>query len=136
MLSHSAMVKLKAILVIDLIIVAAAAGAYFYLQNQGVIANTPKPAAFTLTDLAINPNTAEVFDPILITFNITNIGDLQGSYIANLTINNVPDQNQTINLEGGGNSTIVQFTVSGRLSDDRVQALPLIIQERIMKPFQ
>ena len=33
MLSRSAMVKLKAIFIIDLIIVGAAAGAFFYLQN-------------------------------------------------------------------------------------------------------
>ena len=112
MLSKSAKVKLKAILIIDVIIIAAAAGAYLYLQNNGVIANTPKPATFTLSDLNIDPTTAEVYDPILITFNITNIGNLQGSYIANLTIDNVPTQNQTINLDGGGNSTIAQFTVS------------------------
>ena len=111
-MSHSAVVKLKAILIIDLIIIGAAAGAYLYLQDNGAIASTPKPAAFTLSDFNINPTTAEIYDPILITFNITNIGDLQGSYIANLTINNIPTQNQTINLDGGGNSTIAQFTVS------------------------
>ena len=105
-MSHSAVVKLKAILIIDLIIIGAVAGAYLYLQDNGAIASTPKPAAFTLSDFSIDPTTAEVYDPILISFNLTNIGDLQGSYIANLTINNIPVQNQTINLDGEGNSTI------------------------------
>ena len=50
MLSRSAVVKLKAILIIDLIIVGAAAGVYFYLQDQGLVTGASKPATFTLTD--------------------------------------------------------------------------------------
>jgi hypothetical protein len=37
--------KMKAILIIDVLIVAFAAGAYAYLQNQGAISTGPKPAA-------------------------------------------------------------------------------------------
>ena len=54
-MSHSAEVKLKAILIIDLIIIGAVAGAYLYLQDNGAIASTPKPAAFTLSDFSIDP---------------------------------------------------------------------------------
>jgi hypothetical protein len=108
--SHSAITKLKAILVIDLLIVAATAGIYFYFQDQGLIVGAPKPAEFTVTDLTIAPLEAEVFEPILITVNVTNIGDEPGSYMANLTINNVLEENQTI-LVLGRNSTIVEFTV-------------------------
>jgi hypothetical protein len=108
--SHSAITKLKAILVIDLLIVAAAAGIYFYFQDQGLIVGAPKPAEFTVTDLTIAPLEAEVFEPILITVNVTNIGDELGSYMANLTINNVLEENQTV-LVLGRNSTIVEFTV-------------------------
>jgi len=110
MLSRSAITKLKAILVIDLIIVAAAAGIYLYFQDQGLIVGAPKPAEFTVTDLTINPLEVEVFEPILITVNVTNIGDEQGVYMANLTINKVLEQNQTI-LVLGRNSTIAEFTV-------------------------
>jgi hypothetical protein len=53
--SRSALVKLKAILIIDLIIIGAAAGAYFYLQDQGIITGAAKPAAFTLADLTVSP---------------------------------------------------------------------------------
>ncbi len=51
MLSRSAVVKLKAILIIDLIIVGAAAGVYFYLQDQGLLQAQPNQPHFTLNDL-------------------------------------------------------------------------------------
>ena len=73
--SGSAMTKLKAVLLIDLIIVAAAAGAYIYLQNQGLIVGAPKPAEFIVTDLTVTPSEAEEADPVLISANITNIGE-------------------------------------------------------------
>jgi hypothetical protein len=111
MLSRSAIVKLKAILVIDLIIMGSAAGAYFYLQGQGIIAVASKPAEFTLTNLTIDPLTVEAFEPVLITFNLTNVGDQQGDYMANLTINNILTQNQTITLQGG-ESAIIEFTAT------------------------
>jgi hypothetical protein len=110
MLSRSAITKLKAILVIDMIIVASATGVYFYLQSQGLIAYAPKPAEFTVTDLTFNTLEAEVFEPIVIRVNLTNLGDLEGTYMANLTINNKPEDNQTIVLPGR-NSTIVEFTL-------------------------
>ena len=108
--TRSALIKLKAILIIDVLIVAAAAGVYFYLQAQGLIVGPSKPAEFTVTDLTINPLEAEVFEPVLVAVNVTNIGDEQGEYVANLTINNVLEQNQTI-LVPGRNSTLAEFTV-------------------------
>jgi len=108
--SRSALTKLKAILIIDVLIVSAAAGVYFYLQAQGLIVGPLKPAEFTVTDLTINPVEAEIFEPVLVTVNVTNIGDEQGEYVANLTINNVLEENQTI-LIPGRNSTLAEFTV-------------------------
>lgn len=108
--SRSAITKLKAILVIDVVIVAVAAGVYFYLQDQGLIVGAPRPAEFTVTDLTINPLEAEVGEPILISVNVTNIGDIDGVYSANLTINNVLRENQEILLVGK-ESKIVEFTV-------------------------
>jgi len=108
--SHSALTKLKAILVIDVLIVAAAAGVYFYLQAEGFIVGPLKDAEFIVTDLKINPLTAEIFEPVLITVNVTNVGDVDGEYVANLTINNVLEENQTI-LVPGRNSTLAEFTV-------------------------
>jgi len=108
--SRSAMAKLKAILVIDVLIVAAAAGVYFYLQAEGLIVGPLKQAEFIVTDLKISPPEAEVFEPVLVSVNVTNIGDEAGEYVANLTINNVLVENQTI-LVLGRNSTLAEFTI-------------------------
>jgi len=110
MRSRSALTKLKAILIIDLLIVAAAAGVYLYLQAEGLIVGPLKEAEFIVTDLKINPSDAEVFEPVLVTVNVTNIGDIQGEYVANLTINNLLEENQTI-IVLGRNSTLAEFTV-------------------------
>ncbi|MBT0158453.1 hypothetical protein G4O51_00535 [Candidatus Bathyarchaeota archaeon A05DMB-2] len=109
--SRSAVTKLKAILIIDLIIVAAAAGTYLYLQNQGLIATAAREAEFVVTDLTITPSEAEEAEPVQITANITNIGDLEGTYDANLTINGVLTQNQTLVVPGNNTSVIAEFTV-------------------------
>jgi hypothetical protein len=110
MRSRSALAKLKVILLIDVLIVAAAAGVYFYLQAQGVIVGPTKQAEFIVSNLTITPSQAEIFEPVLISINITNIGDEQGEYIANLTINNVLEEEQTVGVPGR-NFTIAEFTV-------------------------
>jgi hypothetical protein len=110
MTSRSGLTKLKAILVIDVLIVAAAAGVYFYLQAEGLIIGPLKEAEFVVSDLAISPLEAEIFEPVLVTVNVTNIGDKQGEYVANLTINNILEQNQTITVLAR-NSTLAEFTV-------------------------
>ena len=69
----------------------------------------PKPAEFTLTNLTIDPLEAEVGQPILISVNVTNVGEEEGNYSANLTINDVLKGNQTLLLSGGA-SDIVEFT--------------------------
>jgi hypothetical protein len=109
MLSRSAMAKLKAILVIDVIIVASAVGTYFFLQNQGLLAVGPKPAEFTVTDLSVDPQMADHGQPVAISANVTNVGGIDGIYAANLTINDVLKSNQTI-LVAAGASSIVEFS--------------------------
>jgi hypothetical protein len=108
--SSSARTKLKAVLIIDVLIVAAAAGIYLYLQAEGLIVGPTKQAEFTVTNLTINPVKAEVFEPVIVSVNVTNTGGEQGEYVANLTINNVLTQNQTI-LVPAGNSSLAEFTV-------------------------
>jgi uncharacterized membrane protein YesL len=61
--SRSAMAKLKAILVIDILIVAVAAGVYWYLQAEGLIVAGPKPAEFAVTDITINPLERKCLNP-------------------------------------------------------------------------
>ena len=109
MLSHSAIVKLKAILVIDLIIVGAAAGVYFYLQNEGMIAGATRPAEFTLKNLIISPGETTAGNAVQISVNVTNIGDLQGNETVNFEINNAVKDTENVSLVAGS-SQIVQFT--------------------------
>jgi hypothetical protein len=103
-MSRSAVAKLKAVLIIDIIIVAVAAGTYLLLQNQGAFA--PRPADFTLSNLTINPVEADADEPVSILANVTNIGELEGNYTANLIVNDQPRDNQTVLLPGGETSSI------------------------------
>ncbi len=109
MRSRSAMAKLKAIFLVDVLIVAVAAGIYFYLANQGLVAVALKPAEFTVTDLVINPLQVDVGEPVSISANLTNIGDLSDNCTLSLIINDVIKENQTIRLAGGV-SSLVEFT--------------------------
>jgi cyanate permease len=88
MLSRSATAKLKAILVVDILIVSIAAGSYLYLQAEGLI-NTAPVAEFTLSNLTINPLQVDIGEPLTITVNLTNVGTAEGTYVANLTVNDV-----------------------------------------------
>ena len=108
-MSRSAVVKLKAILIIDLMIVGAAAGVYFYLQDQGALTSGAKPATFTLTNLTINPLEAYVGEAVQISVNLTNIGDLEGNQTLNLEINNAVKDTTNITLAGNSTET-VEFT--------------------------
>jgi hypothetical protein len=103
------MVKLKAILIIDIIVIGAAVGAYFYLQDQGLVSGAPKPATFTLADLTINPLEVYVGEPVQISVNVTNTGELEGNETVNLQINNVMKDTSNITL-AGNSSDIVSFT--------------------------
>jgi hypothetical protein len=109
MLSRSAIVKLKAIFVIDLIIIGAAAGIYFYLNSEGLVAVAVKPAKFTTTNLIIDPQQVYAGEPVQISVNLTNIGDLEGNQSVNFEINNSIRDIENITL-AGNSSEIVQFT--------------------------
>ena len=106
MLSSSAIVKLKAILIIDLIIIAAAAGAYFYLQDQGFIAGAEKPAAFLVTDLTIDPPEVYAGEGVQLSVNLTNYGDLEGNKTIEFYINEEIKNSQNITIAGHTNQTI------------------------------
>ena len=101
MLSRSAVGKLKAIFVVDLIIVAAAAGAYLYLLDQGVITGAAKPAELVMSGLVVSPQAAFVGDTIQITLNITNNGEVAGNDTFNLLINEQIKDTTNITLANG-----------------------------------
>jgi hypothetical protein len=103
------MVRLKAILLIDVIIVSAAAGAFFFLSNQGLIAGATTPAKFTLKDLIIDPPEVYPGEAVQISVNVTNIGDLEGIKIVNFKINNIIKDAENVTV-ASNSSQIVQFT--------------------------
>ena len=106
MLSKSAIVKLKAILIIDLIIIAGAAGTYFYLSGQGMIAAGAKPAKFTLTNLTIDPQQADAGDPVQISVNVTNVGGSEGNQTVKFEINNSVKDVENVTLDGNSSQII------------------------------
>ncbi len=106
MLSRSAIVKLKAILIIDLIVIAAAAGAYFYLLNEGTITGASKPATLTLSAFTVSPQEAYVGDTIQITANVTNTGDVIGNDTFNFEVNGLVKDTTNLTLASGDSQEI------------------------------
>jgi type IV secretory pathway TrbF-like protein len=121
MFPRSAAVKLKAILVIDLIIISVAAGAYFYLQKQGVIAGVAIPAKFTVIHLTINPSNATLGDAVQISVNVTNVGDLEGNETVNFEINSVVKDSQNITLAGAASENVTYNDVETTVGSYSVQ---------------
>jgi hypothetical protein len=107
--SRLTITKLKAFLIIDIILFGVISGAYFYLQDQGLVAVGLKPAEFTLSNLTIDP--AEIYpgEAILMSVNITNVGEVEGNQTLNLEINDVIKDTANITLAGGA-SEIIEFT--------------------------
>ena len=109
MSSRSAISKLKAILVIDLIILSFAAVGYYSIQSQSE--PTPVPAEFSIYDLNISPDEAGIGEPITISVKVSNPGEEAGNYSVNLVINEVFREAETIQLSGGEEDT-VEFIVT------------------------
>ncbi|MCL1978412.1 MAG: hypothetical protein FWG55_10010 [Candidatus Bathyarchaeota archaeon] len=109
MLSSSALVKLKAFLIIDLIIVCSATGVFFYLQNQGVMPHSNNSATFVFSNLVINPLEPFVGQPIHISVNITNMGDIEGTITVDLEINGEVRDSVDVTIAGLKTTEIVEF---------------------------
>jgi hypothetical protein len=109
MFSRSASIKLKAILIIDLMIIGAAGGAYFYLQHTGAIGVVTKPAKFVLSNLIIDPSNATEGDAVQIEVNVTNVGDLEGNDTVNFEVNGAVKNSQNVTIEGAA-TQVVTYT--------------------------
>ncbi|HUJ84274.1 MAG TPA: hypothetical protein VLV84_01560 [Candidatus Acidoferrales bacterium] len=121
MFSRSASVKLKAILIIDLMIISGAAGAYFYLQNQGVIGGVTTPAKFILTNLIVDPTNVTEGDAVQMAVNVTNVGDLAGNDTINFEVNNVVKDTQNVTLEGAATQVLTYDDVEGNFGNYTIQ---------------
>ncbi|NLE05265.1 MAG: hypothetical protein GX638_10775, partial [Crenarchaeota archaeon] len=107
--SRLALTKLKTILLIDILIIAIAAGGYVYLQT--IPLSPIDPTDIQLTELDITPAQTAVGQVVAIRFNVTNLGDSKGTYEANLFVDNVSEQTQTI-LLSAGETKAVTFTLT------------------------
>jgi hypothetical protein len=69
-------------------------------------------AIFNLSDFSINPPVSPVKAPVTVRVKVSNIGDLQGSYLAILEMNGIPLGSQEVNL-AGGTSKMISFSTIG-----------------------
>jgi len=81
----------------------------------------PAPAEFEVTNLTISPNAVEVYNGVIISADVTNIGGLEGSYTANLSINGTILDTAVVTLAPGETTGVTfnhmpetkgQFTIS------------------------
>jgi hypothetical protein len=75
-----------------------------------IIAHT-KPAAFTVSGLTISPTQVDTGQVVTISVQVTNNGDLAGSYSVSLKVNNVVVATRDVSM-AGGTTRAVEFTVT------------------------
>jgi hypothetical protein len=110
MASRSAIAKLRALLIVDLIIVAFAAGTYYCIQTL------PSGLPVELTDyrvheLKIDPEEAFPNQTVRISARVDNLRDEAASYSLNLMVNNEIRGNKSIQL-GGRETGTVEFATA------------------------
>jgi len=81
----------------------------------------PSPAAFSITNISISPDTPGLDETITITIDVTNTGETEGTYTAELRINGVVEDTQSITLEGGESGQIVFSTSKDEAGDYTVE---------------
>jgi len=110
MSKRSAITKLQIVLLIDIVIVAFAAGGYFYVGSGS---DGPATFSFVLSDLIITPANVEIGQPVKISVNITNVGTQAGNYSVDLFIDDdALSQSKIIRILGTDNA-IAEFIIEG-----------------------
>lgn len=113
MIPSSAISKSRAILIYVLIIGALAeVSAYYYVENEYNSSRpSASPASFHFANLIISPIEAGEWQPITISVAVTNVGDLPGSILLNLTINDLVQDTKMVFLSGNETKTVT-FTAT------------------------
>jgi len=102
--------KLEAILIIDIIIVASAAGALAYVQalpGPNLTADQTQ-----IIGLQVTPSNVLIGEDVTASVNVTNIAGEKGVFSANMSLDGTLTQAQTLSLAVGETKT-VNFTISG-----------------------
>jgi hypothetical protein len=71
---------------------------------------TGKPAAFTLSNLSIQPAEIDKGEEVTISVLLSNTGELRGSYEVNLAVNDEIIEFKTVTLDGGAEQTVTFTT--------------------------
>jgi hypothetical protein len=110
--THSLVNKSIIILICILLSGAVAeAAAFYYVQNFVPSFPSSVTASFQVTNLSIDPYEARINQPVNISADVTNLGDIQSGYSLILKINDL--MVETKNLEFAANeSKLVTFSVS------------------------
>ncbi|MEM2144092.1 MAG: hypothetical protein QW279_01930 [Candidatus Jordarchaeaceae archaeon] len=109
MLSYSAIKKLQAILVIDLIITVFATGMYFYILS--LPESNVKPANYRIYGLVINPDEVYTGQTVSVSVKVENLINESRDYVVVLEINNEVQSNKKVQLEGRETET-VEFNIT------------------------
>jgi hypothetical protein len=72
----------------------------------------PKPAEFQLSDLAIDPAVVTIGSPVTVSVKVSNRGEVSGTYLLDLVVNEASAQTKSVSLAGGETMT-VSFNVTG-----------------------
>jgi len=82
-----------------------------HFTNFAIIGKVIPPAAFTVSNLTVEPEQIAPGEVVIITVSVANTGGMEGSYTAILEVNGVREETQSISIAAGGTKR-VDFTVS------------------------
>jgi hypothetical protein len=93
----------------------------------------PAPAAFTLSNFAAAPAEVEEGETAAVTFDVTNTGELEGSYTVTLLVDNMVEATRDITLAGGG-TTSVSFSLAKEAGSYQVEVDGLVASLEVTEP--
>jgi len=83
----------------------------FKVETEGPEPEPPEPASFILSNLVVSPSTVEPDETVTVSVTVMNVGEVEGSYTAELLIDGSKVDEYTVTLDGGFSET-VEFTVT------------------------
>lgn len=111
-ISRSILNKSRIILIVILLCGALAeVGAYSLVENFMPSSSSSPVASFQVSNLSIDPFEARLNQPVSISANVTNLGNIQGSYSLSLKIDDLVVETKEIKFSAN-ESQIVAFSVS------------------------
>lgn len=86
-----------------------------------------KPAEFKVSNLTFNPSQAMPGEAVITSVDVSNVGDVDGTYLIELNIDGVVEEAENINLAGGETDTI-SFTVQKEIVKSYLVKIEDLIQ--------